>query len=47
MAYGMLVMAILSLCAHGALVRRPPDAVPDVLEDPMTAFLEQLPSESA
>ena len=47
MAYGMLVMAVLSLCAHGALIRRPPATVPDVLEDPMTGFLEQLPSERA
>jgi hypothetical protein len=47
MAYGMLVMALLTFGAHAVLVRRPPATADDVLEEPMSEFVEQLPGEGA
>jgi DHA1 family bicyclomycin/chloramphenicol resistance-like MFS transporter len=46
MAYGMLVMAMLAIAAFVTLVHRPTTKAADVLEDPMTGFLEALPKES-
>jgi hypothetical protein len=46
MAYGMLVMAVLAIAAFATLVHRPSSRAPEVLDEPMSGFLEPLPEKS-
>jgi DHA1 family bicyclomycin/chloramphenicol resistance-like MFS transporter len=46
MAYGMLVMAVLAIAAFATLVHRPSSKAPEVLDEPMSGFLEPLPEKS-